>query len=91
MPSCYRHGMKRPGDVILGLPAAMATASLLALIALDAIGMPADMVRDDALCAAGFIFAAVSLGSLLKELTATLAPVSSANWLGLFITASSFD
>jgi len=58
----YRHGMKRPGDVILGLTAAMATASLLALIALDAIR------NAYALCAAGFIFAAVSLGSLLKWL-----------------------
>jgi hypothetical protein len=54
--------MKRPGDVILGLTAAMATASLLALIALDAIR------NAYALCAAGFIFAAVSLGSLLKWL-----------------------
>ena len=37
MPSCYRHGVKRPGDVILGVIAATATALLLALIALDAI------------------------------------------------------
>jgi hypothetical protein len=58
----YRHGVKRPGDVILGVIAATATALLLALIPRDAIGMPADMVRDDAFCAAGFIFAAVSLG-----------------------------
>ena len=68
VPSCYRHGVKRPGDVILGVIAATATASLLALIARDAVGMPADMVRDDALFAAGFIFAAVSLSSLLKWL-----------------------
>jgi hypothetical protein len=59
VPSCYRHGVKRPMDVILGLTAAVATASLLALIVLDG---------DDALCAAGVIFAAVSLGSLLKWL-----------------------
>jgi hypothetical protein len=66
VPSCYRHGVKRPGDVILGMIAA--TALLLALIARDAVGMPADMVRDDALSVAGFIFAAVSLRSLLKWL-----------------------
>jgi hypothetical protein len=68
VPSCYRHGVKRPGDVILGVIAATATALLLALIARDAVGMPADMVRDDALFAAGFILAAVSLSSLLKWL-----------------------
>ena len=68
VPSCYRHGVKRPGDVILGVIAATATALLLALIARDAVGMPADMVRDDALSVAGFIFAAVSLRSLLKWL-----------------------
>ena len=68
VPSCYRHGVKRPGDVILGMIAATATALLLALIARDAVGMPADMVRDDALSVAGSIFAAVSLRSLLKWL-----------------------
>jgi predicted Zn finger-like uncharacterized protein len=30
-PSCYRHGVKRPGDVILGVIAATATALLLAI------------------------------------------------------------
>ena len=52
VPSCYRHGVKRPGDVILAMIAATATALLLALIARDAVGMPADMVRDDALSGA---------------------------------------
>jgi hypothetical protein len=41
--------MNRTVDVILGLTAAVATALLLALIARDDIGMPPDMVREDAL------------------------------------------
>ena len=51
-------------DVILSLIAATATALLLALIARDEIGMPADMVREDALSAAAFVFAAVSLAHM---------------------------
>jgi hypothetical protein len=53
-------------DRFLYFTAAAATALLLGLIARDDIGMPADMVRTDALSAAGFIFAAVSCGTLLK-------------------------
>jgi hypothetical protein len=49
----YRVGAYRP-------------ALLLGLIARDDIGMPADMVRADALSAAGLIFAAVAGDSLLK-------------------------
>jgi hypothetical protein len=41
--------MNRTVDVILGLTAAVATALSLALIARDDIGMPSDMVREDAL------------------------------------------
>ena len=47
-------------DVILGLTAAVATALLLALIARDDIGMPPDMVREDALIGASIMIAAVA-------------------------------
>jgi hypothetical protein len=46
--------------VILGLTAAVATALLLALIARDDIGMPPDMVREDALIGASIMIAAVA-------------------------------
>ena len=52
--------MNRTVDVILGLTAAVATALLLALIARDDIGMPPDMVREDALTGASIIIAAVA-------------------------------
>jgi hypothetical protein len=42
-------------DVLLGLIAANAAALLLALIARDHIGMPASMVREDALLAASVV------------------------------------
>lgn len=58
--------MKRSVDVILKLMAAAATVLLLGLIARDDAGMPADMVRIDALSAAGVIFAAIASGSLLR-------------------------
>jgi hypothetical protein len=57
--------MKRLVEGILGLTAAVATALLLGLIAHDQMGMPIDAIRTDALYAAGFIFAAVSFGTLL--------------------------
>ena len=47
--------MNRTVDVILGLTAAVATALLLALIARDDIGMPPDMVREDALIGASIM------------------------------------
>ena len=47
-------------DVILGLTAAVATALLLALIARDDIGMPTDLVREDALIWASIMIAAVA-------------------------------
>ena len=47
-------------DVILGLTAAVATALLLALIARDDIGMPPDLVREDALIGASIMIAAVA-------------------------------
>jgi hypothetical protein len=47
-------------DLILGMMAATATALLLALIARDAVGMPAGMVREDALIAASVMMAAVA-------------------------------
>ena len=52
--------MNRTVDVILGLTAAVATALLLALIARDDIGMPPDMVREDALIRASIMIAAVA-------------------------------
>jgi hypothetical protein len=48
------------------LIAAVATALLLGLIAHDGMGMPIDMIRIDALAAAGLVFAAVAGGSVLK-------------------------
>ena len=57
--------MKRLVDVILGLTAAVATAIFLGLIAHNEMGMPIDAIRTDALFAAGLIFAAVSIGTLL--------------------------
>ena len=54
-------------ELILTLIAAAATASLLGLFAHDAMGMPIDMIRIDALGAAGLIFAAVAGGSLLRR------------------------
>jgi hypothetical protein len=52
--------MSRTLDLILGVMAATATALLLALIAREDIGMPPDMVREDALIAASVIIAAVA-------------------------------
>ena len=52
--------MNRTVDVSLGLTAAVATALLLALIARDDIGMPPDMVREDALIGASIMIAAVA-------------------------------
>jgi hypothetical protein len=57
---CYRHRVRRSVDVILELMAAVATALLLGLIARDGIGMPSDMVREDALIAASIIVAVVA-------------------------------
>jgi hypothetical protein len=63
---CYCRCMTRLIDLILGLIAAVATALLLGLIAHDGMGMPIDMIRIDALAAAGLVFAAVAGGSVLK-------------------------
>jgi hypothetical protein len=49
------------------LIAAAATALLLGLFAHDALGMPIDMIRIDALGAARLIYAAVTGGSLLRR------------------------
>jgi hypothetical protein len=53
--------------LILSLTGAAATALLPGRIARDYMGMTADMVRMDALSAAGLIFVAVAGGSLLKR------------------------
>jgi hypothetical protein len=47
-------------DLIVSVTAAATTALLLALIARDNIGMPPDMVREDALIAASVIIAGVA-------------------------------
>jgi hypothetical protein len=49
-----------------GIDAAVATALLLALIARDDIGMPPDMVREDALIGASIMIAAVAAISSRK-------------------------
>jgi hypothetical protein len=54
------NNMIRLVDVILGLTAAVATALLLALIARDNVGMPPDMVREDALIAASVMITVVA-------------------------------
>jgi hypothetical protein len=59
--------MIRSVDVFLGLTAAVATALLLGLIARDDIGMSADMIRTDALSAAGIVLVAIASGSLLRR------------------------
>jgi hypothetical protein len=52
--------MKGRVDLLLNLIAAPATALLLALIARDDVGMPPEMVREDALIAASIVVAAVA-------------------------------
>jgi hypothetical protein len=47
-------------DLFLGMTAAIATALLLALIMRDAIGMPPDMVREDALIVASIVVTAIA-------------------------------
>jgi hypothetical protein len=47
-------------DLILSLMAATATALLLALIARDAIGVPPDMIREDALIGASIVITAIA-------------------------------
>ena len=54
-------------ELILTLIAAAATALLLGLFAHDALGMPIDTIRVDALGAAGLIYAAITGGSLLRR------------------------
>jgi hypothetical protein len=52
---CPAVGKNQTIDLILGMTAAVATALLMGLIARDNIGMPPDMVREDALIAAGIV------------------------------------
>jgi hypothetical protein len=56
-----------PIELFLALIAAAATALLLGLLAHNAMGMSINMIRIDALGAAGLIFAAVAGGSLLRR------------------------
>lgn len=67
MRPCYCQCMWGPIELFLTLIAAAATALLLGLFAHDAIGMTIDMIRIDALCAAGLVSAAVAGGSLLRR------------------------
>jgi hypothetical protein len=53
-------GKNQTIDLILGMTAAVATALLMGLIARDNIGMPPDMVREDALIAATIIVAVIA-------------------------------
>jgi len=46
--------------MFLGMMAATATALLLALIARDAVGMPPDMIREDALIGASVVITAIA-------------------------------
>jgi hypothetical protein len=57
---CYHCGVRGWVALFLNALAATATALLLALIARDSIGMPPDMVREDALSAASIMVAAVA-------------------------------
>ena len=54
-------------DLILSPLGAAATALLLALIARDDIGMPPDMIREDALLGAGLVIAAIASVSLRRR------------------------
>ena len=53
-------GKNQTIDLILGITSAVATALLMGLVARDNIGMPPDMVREDALIAASIMVAAVA-------------------------------
>ena len=65
--ACYPRGVKKGVDVLLSGLAAAATALLLGLIARDDIGMPPDMIREDALLGAGLVIAAIAGMSLRKR------------------------
>jgi len=54
-----------PIELFMALIAAAATALLLGLFAQDAMGMPVNVIRIDALGAAALIFAVVAGGSML--------------------------
>jgi hypothetical protein len=58
--ACYDCGVKGWAGLLLGVIAAAATALLLALIARDDIGMPPDMIREDALIATSIMVAVVA-------------------------------
>jgi hypothetical protein len=58
--------VKGSADLLFGVIAAAATALLLALIARDDIGMPPDMIREDALIAASIMVAVVAAISWRK-------------------------
>jgi hypothetical protein len=64
--ACYCSSMWGSIELFLTLIAAAATALLVGLFAHDAMGMPIDTIRIDAL-GAGLIFAAVAGGSLLRR------------------------
>jgi hypothetical protein len=65
--ACYPRAVKKGVDVLLSGLAAAATALLPALIARDDIGMPPDMIREDALLGAGLVIAAIASMSLRKR------------------------
>ena len=50
----------RTVNLFLGMMGAVATALLLALIARDAIGMPLDIIREDALIGASIVITSIA-------------------------------
>jgi hypothetical protein len=59
--------MGRAVFLIIALANAAMAAMMTDCIAHDELGIPLDMIRTDALSAAGFIFAAIACVSLLKR------------------------
>jgi hypothetical protein len=59
--------MGRAALLIIALATAAMAAMLTGSVAHDDFGIPLDAIRTDALSAAGFIFAALACGSLLRR------------------------
>jgi hypothetical protein len=64
---CYPCSVKTGVDILLAGLAATATALLLAVIARDDIGMPHEMIREDALLGAGLVIATLAGTSLRRR------------------------
>jgi hypothetical protein len=57
----------RVAFLIIALASAATAAMMTGSVAHDEFGIPLDTIRTDALSGAGFIFAAVACGSLLRR------------------------